>query len=189
MRLKGDKVVLREKRLSDAGNDYAWSIDQELSRLDAARPLTLSFQQALVLYEEELAFPAPRRERFAIESVDGEHIGNCMLYNIDEARGEAELGIMIGDRRFWSKAYGADAVKTLLEYIFTQTPLRRVYLHTLDWNVRAQRSFENCGFLPTGTVKRNGYTFIAMEIRKQQWEKWDRPERLSTLESRGASPP
>ena len=184
MRLEGDKVALREKRLSDAENDYAWSTDDELSRLDAARPLTMSFQQALALYQEELAFPPSRRQRFGVETFGGEHIGNCMLYGIDEARGEAELGIMIGDRRFWSKAYGTDAVKTLLRYTFTQTPLKRVYLHTLDWNIRAQKSFQKCGFLPTGRVERGGFTFVAMEIRREQWEQTSRPQ-LSAVDSPG----
>ena len=46
---------------------------------------------------------------------------------------------MIGDRRFWGKGYGNDAVNTLVRYVFTETRLRRVYLHTLDWNQRACR--------------------------------------------------
>ena len=121
--------------------------------------------------KRELSYPPARRQRFAIETLDGLHIGNCMFYDISEAKGEAELGIMIGDRRYWNKAYGTDAVNTVLQYVFTQTRLRRVYLHTLDWNVRAQKSFEKCGFVAKGRVNRNGHTFIAMEISKELWEK------------------
>jgi len=171
IRLAGEKVVLREKRLSDARDDYAWSTDEELARLDAALPLKLSFEQASLLYEEELAYPTGRRQRFGIETPEGEHIGNCMIYDINESRGEAELGIMIGDRRYWGRSYGTDAVRTLLRYVFTQTRLRRVYLHTLDWNVRAQKCFQKASFVPTGNVARNGQTFVAMEVWKSQWEK------------------
>ncbi len=78
---------------------------------------------------------------------------------------------MIGDRRFWGKEYGTDAVNTLLDHIFTNTPLKRVYLHTLDWNLRAQKSCEKSGFAPTRQVQRNGYDFIAMEIFKEDWQK------------------
>ncbi len=168
--LRGTKVLLREKRIADASDDYAWSIDRELSRLDAAHPLTLSFNSALALYEEEIMFPQPRRMRFGIDTLDGAHIGNCMYYDINEAKGEAELGIMIGDRRYWGKGYGTDAVATLLRYIFTQTGLKRVYLHTLDWNARAQKSFVKAGFTPKGTVRKNGHSFIFMEISRQEWE-------------------
>ena len=63
MHLQGTKIVLRDKRITDAAEDYAWSTDEELSRLDATRPLSLSFQHALTLYEEELIYPPSRRVR------------------------------------------------------------------------------------------------------------------------------
>ncbi len=34
--IKGKKVILREKRLEDAANDYRWRTDPELARLDGA---------------------------------------------------------------------------------------------------------------------------------------------------------
>ena len=101
--------------------------------------------------------------------MDGSQIGNCMMYDINTSRGKGELGIMIGDRRFWGKSYGTDAVNTLLKYVFTEMNLKIVYLHTLDWNVRAQKSFEKAGFVPKGKIRRNGHTFLAMEVRKDDW--------------------
>ena len=38
----GEKVRVREKRLEDIENEYSWRIDQELSRLDATRPISMS---------------------------------------------------------------------------------------------------------------------------------------------------
>ena len=78
--------------------------------------------------------------------MDGRHIGNVMFYNIDVLKGEAEVGITIGDRRYWSHGYGTDALKTLDRYIFTNTKLTRLYLKTLDWNLRAQHCFQKAGF-------------------------------------------
>lgn len=171
MRLQrpGSRVVLREKRRTDAPNDYAWSIDEELCQLDAARPSVLSFQDAVMLYEEELLYPPRRRIRFGIEALDGSHIGNCMVYDINHVKREAELGIMIGDRRYWGKSFGTDAVDLLVEHGFKEAGLYRIYLHTLEWNTRAQKSFQKSGFAALGKVFRNGYTFIAMEIRKEDW--------------------
>ena len=53
---------------------------------------------------------------------------------------------MIGNRDYWGLGYGTDSVNALLGHIFTTTTLDRVYLHTLDWNVRAQRAFAKSGF-------------------------------------------
>jgi ribosomal-protein-alanine N-acetyltransferase len=163
----GALVRLRRKRLSDAETDYEWRRDPELARFDAASPLRASFHDFLITYSDDIRFPSPFRRVFAIESLDGDHIGNVMYYNIDERRGDAELGITIGDKRYWGQGYGADAVRAFLRYVFTETGLHRIYLNTLDWNVRAQHSFRKAGFIPTGTSRRGFHSFITMEFRRE----------------------
>jgi RimJ/RimL family protein N-acetyltransferase len=104
----GSRVKLREKKLSDARNDYRWQTSTDLVRLDATPPLKISFSQYLLDYTSFLRHPGSTRRVFAIETFYGKHIGNCVYYNIDEAQEEAEMGIMIGDRSYWSKGYGTD---------------------------------------------------------------------------------
>ncbi|MFC2000979.1 GNAT family N-acetyltransferase [Chloroflexota bacterium] len=167
--ITGEKVRLREKGLSDARNDYTWQADPELARLDATQLLTTSFPKYLLDYTDQLRHSSPSRHLFAIETLDGKHIGNCTCYDINEAMSEVELGIMIGDRNCWDKGYGTDAVMVIVNYIFLQTNLRRIYLKTLDWNLRAQRCFQKCGFIPCGHLSRNGYDFVRMELHRKQW--------------------
>jgi ribosomal-protein-alanine N-acetyltransferase len=161
------KVRLREKRLDDAALDYAWKTDAELAKLDAAPVLSIGFQQYLADYADELRHSPPNRERFAIETPDGEHIGNCTYYAIDNNKGEAELGIMIGNRTYWGKGYGASAVSALVRHIFKNTKLTRIYLKTLISNKRAQRCFAKCGFTPCGRLNYDGYNFVLMELRRK----------------------
>jgi RimJ/RimL family protein N-acetyltransferase len=164
-----DKVKLREKRLADVPLDFSWQIDPELVQLDAAPLLSLSFQQYLSEYTRELRYPSLTRQRFAIETLDGKHIGNCTYYGIDGAKGETELGIMIGDRAYWDKGYGTSAVTAIVNYIFQQTKLKRIYLKTLESNTRAQKCFTKCGFTPYGHLKRDGYNFLLMELNRKHW--------------------
>ena len=164
----GKLIRLRKKRLSDAEADYRWRRDPELARYDAAAPLRISFADFLVTYQEDLRYPSPFRRVYAIDSLDGTHIGNVMYYNIDERRGEAELGITIGERPYWSQGYGRDAVQTFVRFIFQSSSLHRIYLNTLDWNARAQRSFGAAGFTQSGVNKRGLHTFVSMEIRRHQ---------------------
>jgi len=168
--LRGKKVVLREKRLEDAANDYAWRSDEELARLDAAPTLRIPFIDFLDNYAEELRYPSPQRYRFAIETIDGRHIGNCMYYDIDEDKGQAELGIMLGDRDYWDQGYGTDAVTTLVDHMFSTMRLVKIYLNTLKWNIRAQRCFEKCDFVPAALSKRYNRDLIVMEIYRSSWE-------------------
>ena len=161
---RGELVVLREKRLGDAHNDFRWRTDTELARFDAARPFGATYHDYLALFRDELTYPSPYRRSLAIEDMDGRHIGNAMYYNIDTIRREAEIGITIGERDYWGKGYGTDAVKTLVRVIFQATGFRRIYLKTLEWNVRAQRSFEKAGFRVCGRSRRGGNAFVVMEF-------------------------
>ncbi len=174
------KVVLRAKRMEDAANDYAWRVDEELAALDAAAPLKQPFHQFLRSYQESFEYPSPWSQRFGIDTLDGKHIGYCMCYDINLAFGEAEVGIMIGNREYWSKGYGSDSMVGLVNHMFTSTSLRRIYLHTLEWNLRAQRSFTKCGFNAIRSVKRYGQGFLRMEISRDRWLEI-REEKLAEL--------
>ena len=167
----GNKVRLRPKKLSDACNDHMWQSDVELARLDAAPVMSVSFPVYLLDYTDQLHAPGLKRYPLAVETSDGKHIGNCTCYDINDAKGEAQLGIMIGDRNYWDKGYGTDAVSIMVSHIFLNTNLKRIYLKTLDWNLRAQKCFRNCGFIPCGQRNRYGNNFVVMELRREQWQK------------------
>ncbi|MCH7736843.1 MAG: GNAT family N-acetyltransferase [Chloroflexi bacterium] len=167
--LRGARIILRDKRPDDAENDYRWRSDPELARLDAAIPLTMSFERYLKLFEDQMKYPTPGSHHYSIETLDGRFIGNCMYYDLDTVNREAELGIVIGDRDYWSDGYGYDAVTTLLEHMFTTRNLKRVYLHTLEWNGRAKNSFSKCGFNAVRPVRRMAHDFILMDVLRDDW--------------------
>jgi len=167
----GSKVRLREKKLADARNDYKWQSDAELARLDAAPKLIMPFSLYLLDHATGVRRPKFNRYPLAVETIEGRHIGNCTCYDIDEKKGEAQIGIMIGDRNYWDKGYGADAVNTMVDHAFLTTGIHRLYLKTLDWNLRAQQCFRKCGFTPCGELNRNGNNFLLMELQRDHWEK------------------
>ena len=167
--LQGARLILRDKCIDDAELDYIWRSDPELARLDAAYPLTMTYDRFLKIYQDQLKYPTPGSHHFAAVTHEGKFIGNCMYYDLDSVNMEAELGIVIGDRDYWGNAFGYDAVTTLLEYLFKEKRLKRVYLHTLEWNERAQRCFSRCGFQEVRKVRRMSYDFILMEVKRDDW--------------------
>ena len=92
-----------------------------------------------------------------------------MYYDMDAVNKQAEIGIVIGNKEYWSRGYGYDAVVTILDYLFCENHMERLYLHTLQWNKRAQRAFQKCGFDPVTEVRRSGMDFVMMEIKKDRW--------------------
>ena len=167
---EGEKVRVREKRVKDIQNEYSWRVDPELSRLDATKPMTMSYEDFFRYSKEEMQFPNYRSKRLAVETLEGVHIGNIMYYDLNMQNRQAEVGIMIGDKDYWSNGYGTDTVNTLLRHLFTILELDRIYLHTLSWNYRAQASFAKSGFKLVRNVKRGGQDFILMEVLRSDWE-------------------
>ena len=168
--IEGKLVRIREKKVEDIPDEYAWRVDEELSRLDATRPLTMSYDDFLKYSKEEMQFPNFRSKRLAVETIEGVHIGNVMYYDLNMRNSETELGIMIGNKEYWGKGFGTDIVKTLLEHLFEDLKLERVYLHTLAWNYRAQSSFSKSGFREIRSVRRGGQDFLLMEVNRKDWE-------------------
>jgi RimJ/RimL family protein N-acetyltransferase len=164
----GPRILLRPKSAADAANDYAWRSDPELSRFDAVAPLSIPFETFRADYVAELRDEGPHRRRYAVETREGLHIGNCSIYNIDLRRKEAELGIMIGDKRFWDRGYGAEIVTVLVRHAFATLPIDRIYLYSLDWNLRAQRSFARAGFVERRRTREIGHNFVVMDITRAQ---------------------
>ena len=165
--LSGKKVRLRPRGPEDAADEYRWRTDDELCRLDATVPLAYTFKEFLERYSLELEYPGLTCN-LAIDTLDGMHIGDCSLFNISHFNDSAEVGIMIGDKKYWGQGYGADALLTFLSYIFQAPGVNKVLLRTLECNARAQKCFEKCGFKPCGSLIRGEHRFVLMEVERQQ---------------------
>ncbi|MEZ4522822.1 MAG: GNAT family protein [Thermomicrobiales bacterium] len=94
---------------------------------------------------------------FAIE-VDGTFIGQCGLHNFNETSRTAELGIGIGDKDYWGRGYGREAVNLLVEYAFRYRNFRRVWLWVHADNERAIRAYLACGFVEEGRLREHMYS-------------------------------
>ena len=172
------RIRIRPKSITDAPNDYRWQVDPELSDLDATLPLRMEYPDYLEDFRDQLRYASPDRHTFGVDTVDGKHIGNVVYYNTDFVRRETEVGIMIGERDYWNQGYGSEAMCALVDYVFRRTSFKRVYLKTLEKNIRAQRSFQKCGFEPCGHLTRGGYEFLFMELPRTKWqERQDREKR------------
>ena len=101
--------------------------------------------------------------------------------------GRNELWDTAAETAIWG-GYGTEAVQLLLYHMFTHMPVKRVYLHTLDWNHRAQRSFEKCGFKIIRPVKRSGWEFFYMELKREHWAELQREEQQREARERAKEP-
>lgn len=172
----GERVKLRAIEREDVPRFVRWFNDPEVKQfLTMYRPLSRAEEERWV---ESLA---SRREDIvlAIEVRAGDqwvHIGNVGLHRIDWKNRTATLGIVIGEREYWGKGYGTEAVRTMLRYAFEELGLNRVELETYSFNPRAIRCYEKAGFKREGVRRqalyRNGkfHDVILMGILRDEFE-------------------
>jgi len=82
----------------------------------------------------------------------------------------AETGVFIGNKTFWNKGYGTEAMVLLIDYGFKALNLHNILLRAFSFNERAVRCYEKIGFKTIGkrrdALKRGDKTFdiIYMDI-------------------------
>src|SRR5262249_16959678 len=74
-----------------------------------------------------------------IDSEGNEHVGNISLQNINWVSRSAEFAILLGNKEYWSKGYGEEASKLIVEYGFDSLNLHRIYCGTIEGNEGMKR--------------------------------------------------
>lgn len=64
---------------------------------------------------------------------------------------------MIGEKSYWNKGYGTEAVRLLAKHGFHTINLHRIYLRVLENNLRAIRAYEKAGFTHEGRQRQADY--------------------------------
>ena len=64
---------------------------------------------------------------------------------------------MIGDKAYWSRGLGTDAMLTLLRFGFDEMNLHRIDLVVDADNERAIACYRKCGFIEEGRLRRVRY--------------------------------
>ena len=146
--LKGDLVTLRAIEPGDHPVLAAYVNDLQVELLGGGDPPTPRSVASIESFWKQRA-----EDRGAIDfaiAVGEKLIGQCGLVQHDPVAQTAELGITIGEREYWGRGYGRDAVRLLIEYGFRIRNLRKIWLTVHATNARAIRSYESVGFVEEG---------------------------------------
>jgi len=150
-KLVGEKVYLSPISMDDVETFMHWVNDSEIT---FALP---KHSRIYSLLQEKEDIEKMARGGNALTIIDKETnnvIGTCSFMNIDHLNRNAEIGIMIGDKNYWSQGYGSDALRLLLNFGFNVRNYHNIYLHVRSFNERAIACYEKVGFKRQG-VKRD----------------------------------
>lgn len=173
MIIHGEKVILRPVVMADVSRYVRWLSDPAVHQFIMRRRVSLKEERQWIR-----GIPMRKNDRiFAIDTKGGAHIGTVDLHCISQMDNSAVLGIFIGEKRFWNKGFGTDAMRTILRYGFQKLKLHRIELGVYEYNPRAIRVYEKLGFTHEGRQRRaihwrnNYYDRLIMGILREEWVK------------------
>ena len=171
----GEKVRLREYRREDVKTAQRFMNDSEIMKF--LRP---NVPYLYKLEDEQKWFERVSSTNdtytFAIETLnDNRYIGGCGVEKVDWKNSVVTVGIFIGDKDYWGKGYGTDAMKILIRFIFEQMNINKVNLHVYSFNERAMKSYKKCGFVKEGALRQELYKdgkyhdIVVMGLLKEEY--------------------
>ncbi|MBT7227936.1 GNAT family N-acetyltransferase [Candidatus Parcubacteria bacterium] len=171
--LQGKKVVLRPvNKATDMEAFQRWINDP------GVRKFMTGFTPIGLQEEEEWIDGLGKRKNnitFAIETLEGELIGNIGLHGIDWVARVATTGALIGDEQNRGKGYGTDAKMILLDYAFHTLNLRKVCSEAIAYNGRSLAFNARCGYKEEGRRKdhffKDGqyYDGVLTAVFREEW--------------------
>ncbi|MDQ4108829.1 MAG: GNAT family N-acetyltransferase [Actinomycetota bacterium] len=173
--LEGDRVVLRPIQASDRERLYELIETIEVRALsNNDPPLPVSLEEVEARDKRWIEEGQTGSAWFAID-VDAETIGVCGLHSIDHYHQRADVGIRIG-KPYWRRGHGQDAVRTLLEYGFSQLNLAKISLQVLADDERAVGAYLKTGFVEEGPLRDHTWydgarhDELVMGVRRGDWK-------------------
>jgi RimJ/RimL family protein N-acetyltransferase len=175
--LTGDRIMLREYRMTDLPHIREWVNDPEIT--DNLSDIFL-YPQTVENTEQfvnSMIQGSPNHKGFVIaDKVTQDYIGQIDLVDIDWKNRTASLGIVIGKKPYLGQGYGSEAIRLLQELAFHSLNLHRLELMVYEFNERALRCYRKCGFREEGRLRQKLYRkgrywdVIWMGILREEYE-------------------
>lgn len=175
MILKGEKVILRPIRLTDAERFVKWFNDKTVNKFLTYRSLTLKAEKKYI--KDRLIGKVKDSLHLCVDTIDGNHIGATSLDSINKQNRRATFGIVIGDKRYWNSGYGSEAARLIIDYGFKKLKLHRIDLDVYSYNTRAIKVYKRLGFKVEGRkieytkLGNKFYDAFMMSILDRDWKK------------------
>jgi len=165
-KLVGEKCYLSPIDPDDAELYATWLNDTEVTDY-----LNLATAVISIEGEREILQRLSREQNYAIVNIENnELLGNVGLVSVNHIHRTAEMGIFIGNKDYWSKGYGLEAISLFIDYCYKKLNLNNITLRTYSYNTRAIRCYEKAGFKKVGELREalrinlKDYNIILMDI-------------------------
>ena len=169
----GDRIYLSPRNSEDIEKFTEWLNDFETTDYLGRSGIIITLDGEKRFLEENSMLECA----LAIVTIeDNKMIGTISLEQINWIDRTGTLGVFIGDKDYRNSGYGTEAIRLILEYGFKYMNLYNIKLDVMEFNKRAIKCYEKCGFKECGRRRKckfiNGkyYDSISMDILSDEFE-------------------
>ena len=174
--LYGSRIRLRAIEREDLPLFVRWFNDPEVRRnLQLFIPLGLPQEEE---WFKGILHRPVEEQPLVIEIRLGDDwlpVGNAGFFSIRNSDRAAEIGISVGEKTYWDKGYGTEAVRLLLKFGFNELNLNRIFLRVYETNLRGIHSYEKAGFNVDGRLRQDRFMdgkyidVFLMSVLRSEW--------------------
>lgn len=156
-------VTLKPVSREDVARIREWLEDDEVSeswfgRYSYGDPAHLGYHpnEMATASDEEFVrvFSNPEHPMYSIYSEADEHIGEVHIA-LEESLGDGQVSILIGRKDMWHKGYGTAGARAMLDVMFNEHGLYRIWVDIPEYNSAARAMFTHLGFTHEGTLRKS----------------------------------
>ncbi len=171
--LAGEKIYLTPVEPNDAV--FLTSSENDP---DVRHALFLAFPVAREQQEEKIHTYTSSKDSIVFtirEKQTNKAIGQTAFFRLDFISRAAVFYLAILNKSCWSKGYGTEATRLMVNYAFKTLNLNRIQLHVCAENTPAIKIYQKLGFVKEGILRqamfRDGHyvDFWVMGILKEDW--------------------
>lgn len=144
--IQTERFYLMKLMVKHVGSTYvSWLNDPETNRYLESRSLNHTLESTIQYVkeccEDSLIF------QFAIfDSANDHHIGNIKLSLFHDEQKKGEIGILIGEKRYWGKGVATEVIRVLVKFGFQSLNLEQIVAGCYVSNIGSLKAFEKAGF-------------------------------------------
>lgn len=174
-RIFGKRIMLREYMHEDIRFIDRWVNNKEVTRMLDPNAFTFPrpLEKTAELVAENIENGGPA---FVIGNINnGEYIGQIDLHKVNYRHRSAELGIVIGEKKYQGMGYGSEAIELLLKFAFEEMNLNRIMLHVVSYNQKAIDCYKKLGFVEEGRLRQAHWgegkyvDMLIFAILREEW--------------------
>jgi RimJ/RimL family protein N-acetyltransferase len=156
--LSGKKISLKKLSAEASSKDYlSWMYDYNVIKFTETRLEPKTQSDIINFIEKGNDF---RNITFGIFHIENNiHIGNIKLGNINWVHRFADIGLIIGDTKYWGQGIATEAISLIINFSFNFLNLHKLYAGAYHVNTNSIKAF-----------KKNGFSISHIEKKKYFYE-------------------